>query len=66
MSEEFDSFREKMRENRLANGWTQQDLADKVDMHVTAISHIETGRREPLLTKALWIGDTLGLMDIYF
>ena len=66
MSTCYELFRKKMKEKRLRAGWTQQDLADEVNMHVTAINHMETGRREPRLTNACLIGEALELIDCHF
>jgi transcriptional regulator with XRE-family HTH domain len=36
-----------VRHFRLAKGLTQEDLADLTELHVTAISKIESGKRDP-------------------
>ena len=35
---------------RLANGWSQEELADRAQLHRTYISGIERGIRNPTLT----------------
>lgn len=41
------AFGHRMRELRTERALSQDDLADKLDMHATAIGRIERGKREP-------------------
>lgn len=47
------AFGHRMCELREERGMSQEDLADKTDMHPTAIGRIERGKREPRLTTIL-------------
>jgi DNA-binding XRE family transcriptional regulator len=47
------AFGHRMCELRAERGMSQEDLADKTDMHPTAIGRIERGKREPRLTTIL-------------
>lgn len=40
-------FSEALRSLRIKAGWTQQELADKVDMSKSSISMLESGARSP-------------------
>jgi transcriptional regulator with XRE-family HTH domain len=46
---------------RKSRGFTQQTLADKLDMHITSIGLIETGQRWPRLATLYKIADILGV-----
>ena len=39
-----------MRQLREARGWSQEDFAEKADLHRTYVSGIERGTRNPTLT----------------
>lgn len=39
-----------MRELRNARGWSQEELADRADLHRTYISAVERGVRNPTIT----------------
>lgn len=52
---------ERIKERRLALGWTQRELADKSGFHVSAISHYETGQRKPCLRNARRIAEALNV-----
>ena len=39
-----------VRRLREAKGWSQEDYADRADIHRTYVSDIERGRRNPSLT----------------
>ena len=39
-----------VRRLRLEKGWSQEDYADRADIHRTYVSDIERGRRNPSLT----------------
>ena len=40
---------DRVRTLRLANGWTQEDLAERSGLHRTYIAGVEGGRRNPSL-----------------
>ena len=40
----------RVRQLREARGWSQEDLAEKADLHRTYVSGIERGTRNPTLT----------------
>lgn len=39
-----------LRRLREAKGWSQEDYADRADIHRTYVSDIERGRRNPTIT----------------
>lgn len=39
-----------LRRLREARGWSQEDYADRADIHRTYVSDIERGRRNPTIT----------------
>ena len=39
-----------VRKLREAKGWSQEDFADRADIHRTYVSDIERGRRNPTIT----------------
>lgn len=39
----------RLRQLRIRAGFTQRSLADAIDVHYTAISHVEQGQRKPSL-----------------
>lgn len=45
---------------RQKRGWTQTDLAERVNMHRVSLSRIEAGTREPSLPAMAAIADALG------
>ena len=47
LSEVINMFGEKIRELRLRNGWTQQEVADKVGLKKSMISMLERNERKP-------------------
>lgn len=49
------AFGRRLRELRAEHGLSQDDLADKTDVHPTAIGRLERGSREPRLTTILRI-----------
>ncbi|QJC54400.1 helix-turn-helix transcriptional regulator [Paenibacillus albicereus] len=52
---------------RADKGWTQQDLADQLALSRAAVSHFESGRREPDFTTLIQIADVTGVtMDYLF
>ncbi|HTC60617.1 MAG TPA: helix-turn-helix transcriptional regulator [Solirubrobacteraceae bacterium] len=49
------AFGKRLRELRAEHGLSQDDLADRTDVHPTAIGRLERGSREPRLTTILRI-----------
>ena len=49
-----------VRELRSAQGWSQGDLADKLEVSRQTINAIETGRYDPSLPLAFAIGKLFG------
>ncbi len=48
-------------------GWTQYDLAERLGLSRTAVSHFECGRRQPDLDTLNQLADVLGVtMDYLF
>lgn len=50
-------MRNRLRELRAARGWSQADLADRLDVSRQTINAIETGRYDPSLPLAFKIAD---------
>ena len=50
-----------VRELRAARGWTQGDLASRLDVSRQTVNAIETGRYDPGLPLAFRIAGTFGL-----
>jgi transcriptional regulator with XRE-family HTH domain len=55
------SFGQRVREARLARGWTQEDLSRETGLATVQVSRIERGVREVRLTTVLRLLDALGL-----
>lgn len=51
----------RLRELRAERGWSQQDLADRLEVSRQSVNAIETGRYDPSLPLAFRIADTFGL-----
>ena len=51
----------RVRELRLGQGWTQGDLAERLEVSRQTIYAIENGRFDPSLPLALAIGELFGL-----
>ena len=51
----------RVRQLREARGWSQEDLAEKADMHRTYVSGIERGTRNPTLTVLARIAGGFGM-----
>jgi putative transcriptional regulator len=49
-----------VRELRASQGWTQAELAVRLDVSRNSVNAIETGRYEPSLTVALRIARVFG------
>lgn len=54
-------FGKQLRELRLKKGWTQEQLADKANMHFTYIGQIERGVRNPSLVNLEKLAKALGI-----
>jgi transcriptional regulator with XRE-family HTH domain len=48
-----------VRRHRLAAGLTQEQLSDRAKLHLTEISRIENGRRDPQLATIVTVADAL-------
>ena len=53
-------FGTKVRQLRLAKGWTQEDLAERTGLHPTYIGGVERGERNLGLDNILKIARALG------
>jgi transcriptional regulator with XRE-family HTH domain len=53
-------FGKKIRELRLAKGWTQEDLAERTGLHSTYVGGVERGRRNLGLDNLLKVARALG------
>lgn len=58
--------RERLLEARLSHGFTQTELADKMDVSVETISNLESGQRNPSPEMFRLLCDTLGFPAAYF
>lgn len=54
-------FGERMRMARLARGISQEELAERCDLHRTEISLLERGEREPRFTTVAKVAGSLGI-----
>lgn len=52
-------FGKKVRHLRLANGWSQEELANRAGLHRTYISDIERGNRNPTLSVIYEVASAL-------
>ena len=61
-------MRNRVRELRTAQGWTQADLAVRLEVSRNSVNAIETGRYEPSLTLAMRIARVFGkpVEEIFF
>lgn len=50
-----------VRRLRLERGWSQEDYADRADIHRTYVSDIERGRRNPSLTLIEKLASPFGI-----
>lgn len=50
-----------IRQLRTDHGWTQKDLAEKLDVSRQTVNALETGRYDPSLPLAFRIADLFGL-----
>lgn len=60
-TDDIDTIREKIREARLAQGLTQEQLAEKAGVSQRTVSAIERGGMDPSLKTLLVILGALGL-----
>lgn len=51
----------RLRVLRAERGWSQQDLADRLEVSRQSVNAIETGRYDPSLPLAFRISDVFGL-----
>ena len=51
---------ENLKEIRKEKGLSQKELADKVGIEQSALSHLETGRNNPTITTAQALAKALG------
>lgn len=51
----------RLRELRADRGWSQQDLAERLEVSRQSVNAIETGRYDPSLPLAFRIAETFGL-----
>jgi transcriptional regulator with XRE-family HTH domain len=56
-----EQFGVNLRARRLAAGWSQQELSDRCGLHLTEISRLENGRRDPRLDTIARLADALGI-----
>ena len=61
-------MRNTVRELRTAQGWTQAELAARLQVSRNSVNAIETGRYEPSLTLAMRIARVFGknVEEIFF
>jgi transcriptional regulator with XRE-family HTH domain len=55
------TFGKQLRQIRLAQGLSQDQLAERTGLHATAIGRIERGCREPRVTTVLRLAQGLGV-----
>lgn len=60
-SKQLKAFGKRLSEVRRAKGFTQQELAEKLDISLVSVGYIETGKRWPRLTTLHRIADALGV-----
>lgn len=58
------AFGKRVRELRLARGWTQERLAEESNLNAVQVSHIERGANEPKLTTILRLARALRVSPI--
>ncbi len=54
-------MKNRLRELRAEHGWSQQKLADKLDVSRQTVNALETGKYDPSLPLAFKIGRLFGL-----
>lgn len=55
------SIHEKIKLARIAKGWTQEDLAERLKMSINGYGDLERGNRDIKLSKLEQISDLLGI-----
>jgi transcriptional regulator with XRE-family HTH domain len=50
-----------LRGRRVAAGWSQQELSDRCGLHLTEISRLENGHKNPRLDTIVKVADALGV-----
>ncbi len=60
-------MRNRLKVLRAERGWSQQDLAERLEVSRQSVNAIETGRYDPSLPLAFRIADLFGMMieDIF-
>lgn len=59
MTDNLRDFGNRVKESRLAGGWTQHQLAELSGLQESWISHFEVGRRRPSVGNLLKLCDAL-------
>lgn len=54
-------FGQRLRQYRIRNHMTQDDLAEKIDTATSSISHLENGTHSPSLKTLIKLCNTLGI-----
>ena len=54
-------FGKHLKELRKERGWTQEELAERADMHFTYVGQIERGIRNPSLVNLYKLAKALGV-----
>jgi transcriptional regulator with XRE-family HTH domain len=54
---EWRKFGARVREHRLKRKWSQEEFAYKIGMDTSYLSELETGKKEPCLTRIHRIAD---------
>ncbi len=65
MSVNFKIIGIRVKESRIHNQMSQADLAERIDMSVTYISHIETAKKQASLKALVRIANVLGVTVDY-
>jgi transcriptional regulator with XRE-family HTH domain len=55
------TFGKQLRQIRLAQGLSQDQLAERTGLHATAIGRLERGAREPRVTTVMRLAQGLGV-----
>jgi len=51
----------RIREERVRRGWTQEQLADKIEVHTSFIGQLERGLKKPSLVTLKKLADIFGI-----
>lgn len=57
----FNTFSDYVTARREKRGWTQQEFADRCGLHVSAVSHIERGTRQPMFDTLAKLAHGFGI-----